>query len=228
MTKAQIRDWIINEFRPVKLATPPSVIDQQIDNAIRYFNTHSAYKIARMYDYNKQSAIQLGPEIKTVVQCYPSTMEKTVLSSHPMWALLGLLTLDRYTADIMLLYHTFGGYSIYVGHDFRWKFIRSESPVEGGWLYVQEVPREADKLAVIGLKRILSNEDIKDEFILDWILKYSKALVKVIEGNTLRKAQIIGIQNDGEDLVSEGKQEVEKLQKKLKQEGLWAVLAKRR
>lgn len=229
MTKKQIKDWIVNEFKPVKLATPyEGVIDQQIDNAIRYFNTHSAVKIVRMKDYNNEKALRLDADIKTVVQCYPSTLEKAVLSSHPMWALLGLLTLDRYTADIMLLQHTFGGYSIYVGHDFRWKFVRSEDPTEGGWLYVQSVPRGTQKLAIVGLKRIMPDEDIKDEFVLDWILRYSKALVKVMEGNTLRKAQMLGIQNDGESLVTEGKEEIRVLQRKLKQEGLWAVLAKRK
>jgi len=229
MTKSEIKDWIIRDFQPVSLATPSQVIDQQIDNAARYWNTHSAYKVVRMYDLTSQDAIQLDKEIKTVVRCYPSTLEANVLSAHPMWSLLGLLTLDRYTHDIMLLQHTFGGYNIYIGNDFRWKFIRSESRDEGGWLYLQHVPKIADKLAVVGLKRLfIAEDDIQDEFILDWILQYSKALVKVIEGNTLRKAQIVGIANDGEELLQEGKEEVEKLQKKLKQESMWAMLARRR
>lgn len=232
MRRDEIRNWIIKEFQPVNLAMPYETIDQQIDNAVRYWNTHSAYRVVRMYDYTSD-VIQVDADIKSVVNCYPSTIETNVLSGHPMWSLLGLLTLDRYTKDIMLLQHTFGGYNIYIGNDFRWHFERSLDNSEGGYLYLQSVPNNASKIAVIGLKRLteddLSNDDgITDEFILDWVLQYSKALVKVMEGNTLRKAQIIGIANDGENMVSEGKEEIEKLQKKLKQEGTWAILSKRK
>jgi hypothetical protein len=81
---------------------------------------------------------------------------------------------------------------------------------------------------VVGTKRIVENEDIKDEFIIDWLLNYTKSLVKMAEGNTLRKAGTIGLTNDGEQLVTEGKEEATTLQDKLRKEGVWMLGAMRK
>jgi hypothetical protein len=173
-------------------------------------------------------AIQLDSDIKTVVKVYPSTMRETFFSDHPMWVLLGFITLDRHTQDLMQLTHTYEGYRIYLGTDFRWKWERSTDSDVGGWLYLQNTPRDSSNVAVVGLKRILENEDIADEFILDWILQYTKALVQIMEGNVLRKGQIIGIQQDGQNLLDEGLRLKEELQERLKKEARWAMLAIRK
>lgn len=70
-------------------------------------------------------------------------------------------------------------------------------------------------------------EDIKSEFILNWILNYSKALVKMAEGNTLRKAAAINITTDGQALYTEGKEEKQALEEQLSREGLWLSFPKR-
>ena len=76
-------------------------------------------------------------------------------------------------------------------------------------------------------KRITNTETIQDEYILDWILNYSKALLKIIEGNTLRKSDIIGIKNDGADLVNEGVTDKKELQESLGRDSRWVCLARR-
>jgi len=78
-----------------------------------------------------------------------------------------------------------------------------------------------------GTVQYLYNEDIKSEYILDWILRYTKALVKMVEGNTIRKTQAIGVAQDGQQLYEEGKTEREELEKRLSAEGRWMSFVRR-
>jgi len=235
MTKQELRDWIITSFKPITLSLPNETIDQVIDASITYWNTHSGYKIVRMFDVGavptsglNTAAVQLSAEIKSVMKCYPSAMQEELFSNHPMWVLLGFITLDNYTQDLMLLSNTFENYRIYLGNDFRWKFVRADDSTEGGWLHLQQVPRGASKVAVVGTKRILPDEDITDEFIYNWIREHARSRVKLFEGNALRKATIIGISNDGESMVAEGKEECEKLEEALRKESRWMIAAIRK
>ena len=232
MKREDLRDWIIQSFKPVSLSLPVATIDQVIEATILYWNTHSAYKIVRMFDVGAGGSntfnLQLDPEIKTVVRCFPSSMQEELFSNHPMWVLLGFLTLDRYTNDLMLLSNTFESYRIYLGNDFRWKWVRADDSTKGGWLYLQQVPRGSTKVAVVGTKRILPAEDITDEFIYNWIREHARSRVKIFEGNVLRKAQIIGIANDGDTMVGEGKDECEKLEDALRKESRWMMLEVRK
>jgi len=230
-----MRQWITDSFKPACLAVPPDVIDNQgVQLAIEYWNTHSGYKITRMYSIGANPSgllatqVQLDPEIKTVVKCYPSAMTEELFSDHPMWVLLGFITLDRYTLDLMLLSQTFEGYRIYLGDDFRWKWMRSDDSTQGGWLYLQQVPRGAAKVAVIGTKRIVANEDIKDEFVYVWVRNYARSLVKALEGNILRHAQIIGIQNAGQAMIDEALKEQEDLRDQLRKESRWLLMPVRK
>lgn len=70
-------------------------------------------------------------------------------------------------------------------------------------------------------------EDIKSEHILNWLLYYVKALVQIAEGNTLRKAGSIGIKNDGDQLMSEGREAKKDLEKKLEIEGRWVAFVRK-
>lgn len=240
MKRDGIRDWIIKSFKPVDLTVEADTIDQQIDLAIDTWNTKSGYKIVRMFPQTGmipnnavaggavEAQLQLSAEIKSVVKVFPSVMAEELFSNHPMWVLLGFITLDRYTSDLMLLSQTFEGYKIYLGNDFRWKFIRSDDSTKGGWLYLQQVPRGTAKVAVIGTKRILAEEDIVDEFILTWIKKFSRSLVKALEGNVLRHGQIIGIQNAGQEMVTESLTEQKDLLEELRKESRWMLMAQRR
>lgn len=228
MKPFQIRNWIITEFKPNTLAIGAEVIDQQVDNAIRYFNTHSAYTITKMFDVNAgQVVLDLSTDISAVSRVYPSTMQEELFSNHPMWVLLGFITLDRFTTDLIQLSHAFEGYRVYLGTDFKWKFLKSDDPTEAPKLFLENIPRGSSKLAVVGLKRIVADTDITEEFLLDWLLRYTKALVKINEGNVLRKAAMIGISNDGDDMMREGMDEKSELQKELRQSSRWSLLGKR-
>ena len=222
-----MRTWIIEEFNPVTLATPNSVIDQHIDSAYRYWNTHSAYKTYEMKTISTDGRVQCSKYIKTACEVYPATMTVWPYGSHPLWTLLGIQILDNITSDLIMMSQAYQNYSIYMGTDFRWWWKNSEDSTIGGYVYYQNVPQSVTELCVVGIRRIFTDEDLKTEDILDWILYYAKALTKVTEGNALRKSSIIGINNDGQQLVDEGKQEIEELQTRLAEEGRWFLLADR-
>lgn len=221
--------WIATEFKPLTLITPPEAIAQQVENAIRYWNTHSAYKISDVVDYAPGiNRVQISPEFKAVVDVIPTKTTTHIWNDHPLWTLTGITVLDNVTTDLIMMSEAFRNYKIYVGTNFRFTFQREGDPTKGGYLYATNVPQNVGSLMVIGTKRILMEEDVKVDYILDWILQYTKALVKQIEGNTLRKTSIIDTPLDGQALVDEGREEVEKLQDKLQDEGRWIAFIKRK
>ena len=221
--------WIRNEFLPLTLITPLVSIEQCIENAIRYWNTHSAYKISQVVDYSAGSArVQLDPEFKAVVDVIPTAATTHIWSSHPLWTLVGITVLDNVTSDLIMMSEAFRNYQIYVGTNFRFAYKRSDDPTVGGYLYCTNVPASTQSLLAIGTKRITKNEDIKSQYILDWILSYSKALVKQIEGNTLRKTMIIDTPLDGQSMITEGREEVKELQDRLQKDSRWIVFIKRK
>ena len=228
MTKTEIRAWLVQEFQPLTLATVTDTIDQMIDNSFRYWNTHSAHKILRMYDSaGEGKPVTLDTDIKNVLKVYPASSAGWVLEDHPLWSLLGVTILDNLTSDLIMLAESYRNYKIYLGKDFTWTFAKSEDPSVGGQLFLLHVPSGSDRVCVAGAKRILATEDVKEEHILDWLLNYSKALLKLAEGNILRKSDIIGVNNDGQVMVDEGVKEKEELQKRLAAEGRWAAFGKR-
>lgn len=221
-------DWITTEFLPLTLTTPTATIEQCVENAIRFWNTHSGYKITTMFKAPvSSSAIQLNAQFKSVVSVFPASSTTGIWNDHPLWTLVGITILDNLTGDLIMMSEAFRNYKIYVGTDFRWTFEKSEDPSAGGYLYAINVPSGSTELAVVGTKRVTATEDIKQEYILDFILSYTKALVKQVEGNTLRKAGIVDIKNDGQELVSEGKEEQKELQEQLGRDGRWVALVKR-
>jgi hypothetical protein len=221
--------WIANEFKPLTLITPEVSIKQCIENAIRYWNTHSAYKISSVYSYPTSSArIQVDPEFKSIVDVMPTQTAEHIWSSHPLWTLTGITVLDNVTTDLIMMSEAFRNYRIYVGTNFRWVFERSVLPTTGGHLYCTNVPGGVQSLFVVGTKRITKNEDIKSQYIVDWILYYSKALVKQIEGNTLRKTMIIDTPLDGQALVDEGREDQKELQESLARDSRWIIFMKRK
>jgi hypothetical protein len=228
MDKDEIVAWLANEFLPLTLATPTATLEQIVDNAVRYWNTHSGYKITTMVDVPAGgTAVRLNTQFKRVVRVYPSSTTTWIWNDHPLWTLLGITILDNVTGDLIMMSEAFRNYRIYVGTDFRWVFQKSEDPTVGGDLYAINVPSGVEKLAVVGTKRITANETIKVEYILDWILSFSKALLKQIEGNTLRKSSIIDIKNDGQELVNEGIEEMKDLKERLIHDGRWVALIRR-
>lgn len=221
--------WIRNEFLPLTLATPDTTIEQCVDNAIRYWNTHSGYKITTMFDVTTTGAlrVQLNPQFKSVIEVLPCQKTTWIWNDHPIWTLLGVTVIDNVTSDLILLSEAFRNYRIYVGADFRWEYVKSEDPAVGGYLYFINLPAGVDRMAVVGTKRVTIEEDIKQEYILDTILRWTKALVKQAEGNTLRKSSIIDIKNDGQAMMDEGVKEIEDLKKEIELNGRWCAFIKR-
>lgn len=229
MTKTQIVEWIQKEFGDVQLATPAQTILQQVDNAMAYWNTHSAFKTVVMVDYVRgQTYADLPVRVKSVAEVIPNYTTTWILQDQPLWSLLGLTILDNVTEDLIMMGEAFRGYRKYVGTDFRWQFVRSENPEVGGKLYIINCPNEMTRACVIGTLRINPKTDsIASEHVYSWVRRYAKALVKVSEGNALRKGSIIGVQNDGQVIVDEGKDELKDLQNELAVCGRWLAFSRR-
>jgi len=227
MQKAAMVEWIKTEFFPLNIVTPNGTIEQCIDNAFRYWNNHSGFKHIAMIDADSVR-VQVPKEMKFVAKVYPASLRASdPFQGHPLWSLLGITILDNVTSDIILLTEAFKNYQGYIGEDFQWGYVKSDDPEEGGHLYLSNIPAGAERLAIVGTRRIFNDEDIKSEYILDWLLRYSKALVKMVEGNTLRKADIISVKSDGQNYYDEGKEEVKELQEQLARDGRWVALARR-
>jgi len=221
-------EWIALEFAPLELATPTETLEQLFENTVRYWNTNSAYKISQVYAYpTLTKRVQISNEFKVVATVYPTMTTTYIWNDHPLWTLMGITVLDNVTSDLILMSEAFRNYRQYVGTDFRWIYEKSDDPNVGGYLYAVNVPAGCSALFCVGTKRILPEEDIKNEYILDWIQRYWKSLVKQVEGNTLRKGGIVGVQNDGQSYVDEGKEEAKELQEELQINGRWLTFCLR-
>jgi len=235
MVDNEILDWVKQEFQPVFLATPDETIRQMITNAKRYWNTHSAYPYVTMQTLAKGTvsgnlvggSIQLPVTYKGVYDVYPATQPDWILANYPVWSLLGITVIDNLTSDLIELGEAYKNFRYYMGTDFKYKFMKSDDPTVGPWLYTSNLPMGTTSCAVLGTYRIPVNTPITSEHILNWLLYYVKALVKTTEGNALRKTSAISIQNDGQMLMTEGKEEVKALQDSLAQEGRWIAMARR-
>jgi hypothetical protein len=220
--------WIRQEFSPLTLATPEATLKQIYENACRFWNNNSAYKVTTMVDYAPGTKrVQMNAQFKAVADVYPATTTTWIWNDHPLWTLMGITVLDNVTGDLILLSEAFRNYRVYVGTDFQWLFDKSEDPTVGGYLYAINVPNGTQKLCVMGTMRILADTDVKQEPIKDWLYRYSKSLLRQIEGNTLRKSSIINIANDGQAMVDEGTQEKEKLEESLAKDARWLTFARR-
>ena len=232
MRTTEIIDWVRKEFAPLKLATADEALVQIVENAIRYWNTHSAMKTADMVE-NSGRAITCPPKFKTVLQVYPATQSSSIFQDHPLFSLLGIVLLDNITQDLILLGEAYKTYKIYTGTDFRWTFNRSSDPQVGGTLFVVNLPVITPRLFIMGTRRLIKDvesgeyEDIVDEPILQWILEYTKALTKMAEGNLLRKGDIAGIKNDGQQIYTEGETAKKELEESLAISSRWVAFAKR-
>jgi hypothetical protein len=229
MTKIQILDWLRTEFLPLPLATEERALLQFIENALRYFNTHSAFPHFEMIENvtPDQHMIQCSGSFGTIAQVYPATQNMWVLQNYPMWSLLGVSVLDNVTSDLIQMYSAYQSYATYIGMDFRWSEVAPDDSSLGPKLYLSNIPVNATSLCVVGSRRFVGTENIKAEWVLNWVLSYVKALAKMAEGNILRKSQIIDVKNDGSDLMSEGKEEKTKLEQDLAEEGRWLAFGKR-
>lgn len=81
--------WIRQEFLPLTLATPETTLKQIYENAIRFWNTHSAYRVETMVSYPPGTKrVQLNAQFKAVAEVYPSKTTTWIWNDHPSnWGL---------------------------------------------------------------------------------------------------------------------------------------------
>lgn len=230
MKISEIHEWLVTQYQPLTLSIPSETVDQLIKNAIRYFNNNSAVRHVEMVNLTGVRT-KVSKYVKVVSQVYPAT-ESALSNAYdlPVWTLLGVQVINAQNTDLIMLSETYRNLNVYMGRDFQWSFLPSDDPNDdngGGHIYTNNAPTGATSLAIIGAKRIFDTDDITDSYILDWILNYSYALVRVSEGNVLRKASIINVSNDGGDMIQEAKDDIARLQEDLTINGRWLSFASR-
>ena len=232
MTPTQILTWIKTDYGPLVYSQPDATLLQNIQQVIYYWNTHSGHRLLEMYPATSSGpgsnvAITLGPEFKTVTEVLPSYQPLELALADPTWTLLGVQVMNYISADLITINEGYKNYLAYLGNDFRWTFEPSQDPTVGGLLFAQQLPAASTKIAVIGTKRILANETITSEHILDWILRASIAYCKMKEGNILRKAMAINVKTDGQELLNENTEVWENCKKELALNARWVALCQR-
>jgi hypothetical protein len=168
--------------------------------------------------------VPLTVEFKGVHGVLPNANPEWIYTNHPFWTLLGVTILDNVTTDLIEMASAYSHYKNYIGNDFKYKFVPSQDPAVPPYVLFYNFPPKATKACIMGSKRIMPNEDLKQEHILDWILRYSKALLKQAEGNLLRKAKLINADVDGQQIYDEGEKEKKELEDTLGIEGRWILL----
>jgi len=159
MTLGDILQWVRKEFEPVELATSDATILQMIKNSIRYWNTHSAFPITKMFPADVGTAsVQMTPDYKNVVQVYPATTPDWILQNYPLWSLLGITVIDNLTSDLIMLSEAFRNYRYYMGTDFKFHYEKSDNPTVGGVLYLSNLPGPTCTVCCVGTKRIVTDE----------------------------------------------------------------------
>jgi hypothetical protein len=221
--------WIKAEFAPLTLITPDATIAQCVNSAVRYWNVSSSYRMGAMIPYTGATSIEIPAEFKNVFQVYPNNANLTLFGGlQSLWALAGVAILDNVTTDLIYLGEALKNYKSYLSLGFDWTYeMNKEDPEGKGSLYVRNVGAGTSAFFVVGSRRILKADQIKDQYILDFLLRYTKALVKQVEGSSIRKANMIVQGLDGQSLVDEGIQEMKDLQNELRINGRWVLMARR-
>lgn len=226
MTRPQIYDWLTRSFDPMVLSTPKESVEQLIEECVDYWNTHSAYKL-NVFMPVTNKVITLPLEMKMVESIHPNVQQVQLLQDFPNTLLLGMTVLDNLTTDTILLSEGYKNYRTYMGGQLAWQEIRSEDPTVPGRVVINNLNTACTDVLVVGAKRILPLEDVKQIAIVEWLRRYARAKLQVREGQTLRKAKVVGVDADGAEMVTEGNTEILKLEKELEVNGRWMVMGSR-
>ena len=200
MTREEILKWLGREYAPIPLATPNLTIFQLIENSIRYWNTHSAQSILRMYEVGSSVRIHLESDIKDVAAVYPASSYNFIFASHPLWSLLGMTILDNVTSDLIIMGESYRNYRYYIGQDFKYEFVPPVDTASGGDLYLANLPIQTTRVAVLGIKRIVSN-------LTAAVLTGDRASFTKAAGDTL-KVTVNGVAYDSIDMAVDTVMEV--------------------
>lgn len=229
MTTNDILTWIKTSYLPLTFSQPDATLLQGINDVIRFWNTHSAYRMLKMYPAvsSPQGSFSVDPHFKSVVLVYPSAISIEIALAEPTWTLLGIQVMNYLSADLITINEGYKGYQAYLGSDFQFHFEPSQDPTVGGKLYIQNVPTLASNVAVIGSWRVLPGDDITSEYILDHLLRGSKYYLLMSEGNVLRKSRLINLKEDGSEMVQENEARWKEWKEEIFKDARWFALAQR-
>ncbi len=208
MNKSEMVSYIVDEYLPVSMAVPTSVVTKQVEEAIRWFDREGADIRLQTFPYGGTVVKELPSYVDIVMEVYPSNVVTELFTAQTL--LLGVTILDY---DLEVLVPKFAHLSTlrtFLSSKFRWKWVKPN-------LYIGGTTTDFGFITV----QYMYHYDYTDATLditgtsLDYVLRYAKAMTDIREGRARRLGSIIDAPVDGDTLVSEGAMELDRVKEEL-------------
>lgn len=210
MVKSEIVEYIIRSFDPIVLSINDSVVQKNVEEAIRWFDREGADVVYQQFTLPGNNIVSMvGNDVGQVLQVYPNRVISELFTYQSL--LLGVTVLDYDIETIALKMANIQSIRTFLGSRFRWRWMNPNLHIAGMMTNVSSI--------VVEYLRFYDWESDTQEITgqpFDWIYRYATARVKQSEGRVLRLGAIIDAPLDGGSLVSEGAAEIEAIKVELR------------
>ncbi len=205
MKKREIAEYVVEDFKPITLATAFTAIEQCVEEGIRWFDREGGEQGFESFSYNGGPVMTLPDRVDQVIQVLTDRVVSEIFTAQTL--LLGVTILDYDIMTLAMKQNHLGDLRSFLASRFRWNWVKP-------YLHVAGMLTAVNKFMV----RYLIKYDWKDaDFDYTgraekYLITYTRALVKQREGRILRMGQVIGSPIDGDNLVQEAIQELTAVQ----------------
>ena len=201
MKFAEIVEYVVSSFKPIKLSTAQVSIEQCVEEAIQWWDRVSGYPKAEQFNYPQTNSFQLPERVDSIIEVIPDRVTTELFTAQTL--LLGVTILDYDILTLAMKQDHLANLRTFLASRFRWKWVKP-------YMYVDGMLTAVATMVVVYLPHYdWSDRDVditgKDIY---WIRRYARALVKQREGEIRRLGSVIQSPLDGDTLVGESKDEV--------------------
>lgn len=210
MVKSEIVEYIVQSFEPIRLSITDSVVQKNLEEAIRWFNREGADIVFQQFAFPASAILDLDDyDVDQVLHVYPNSVISEIFTAQSL--LLGVTVLDYDIETIALKMANIQSIRTFLASRFRWRWVKPH-------LYVGGMTSNVTSVVVQYLREY--DWESETQSIgggpFDWIYRYALARVKQSEGRVLRLGAIIEAPLDGDTLVSEGTAELTAIREELR------------
>lgn len=198
----EIVEYVEASFKPIKLATATTSLEQCVEEAIRWWNRVGGYPKAEQFAYPQTNAFELPERVDQVMYVITDRVTTELFTAQTL--LLGVTILDYDIMTLAMKQDHLSNLRTFLASKFRWRWVKP-------YLYVDGMVTAVANMVVVYLP-YFDWEDREFDITgkdLEWIQRYARALVKQREGEIRRLGSVIGSPLDGDTLVSESASEIE-------------------
>lgn len=207
MRKAEISQYIIDEFLPIQLVTDTTATQKMVEEAIRWYDREGATIVYEQFSMTG-TVITLPDRVDQVIDIIPDRVVSEIFTAQTL--LLGVTILDYDIITLALKQNHLADLRTFLASRGRWKWLKPYLHLAGMFTGVTTL--------VVKYLRHYDWTDETDDIAdagLDWIIRYARAMLKQKEGRTLRMGSVIQTPLDGETLVNEGVTELKDVKQEL-------------